>query len=156
MAEAQRVGCDLAMACVMLILESSGGRNVFGRDATKCADEQLGYFKGGQVTQASYEAYKAKRAMCGYNGVGPAQLTFYVWQDRADEMGGCWRPELNVRVGFGLLADYTAAAGQLAAFGLYNGGPQWRKNPAAVGYAIKAMELLPAWQAIVSGHPVSR
>lgn len=39
-------------------------------------------------------------------GVGPMQLTWYEFQDDADERGGCWRPTKNMRVGFELVKDY--------------------------------------------------
>lgn len=140
----------------MLILESSGGRNVFGRDATRCTDDELGYFKGGEVTRASYESYKASREVCGYQGIGPAQITWGPLQDMADEMGGCWDPAVNCRVGFELLADHIAAHGETEAFGRYRAGVRWRDNAAAAAYVKRAMGLLPTWRAIVSGHPVSR
>lgn len=136
---------------MLLILESSGGRNVFGNDVTRCPDDQLGYFRGGEVTKASYEAYKSTRDECGYQGVGPAQLTWYSYQDQADELGGCWRPEFNCRVGFQTLANLIESnnGDMQAGFGQYNGGPRWRENTAAVKYAQRGLELLSTWRGIV-------
>lgn len=139
----------------MLILESSGGRNIFGHSPTRCVDDELGYFKGGEVTRASYEAYKAKREMCGYQGVGVAQLTWGPLQDQADGLGGCWDPAVNCHVGFKVLDAHIRAHGETEAFGRYRAGVRWREYPAAVSYVRRAMELLATWRAIVSGHPVS-
>ena len=38
-------------------------------------------------------------------GVGPCQLTYWVLQDAADRLGGCWDWRCNVRVGFTLLVE---------------------------------------------------
>lgn len=137
---------------MLLILESSGGRNVFGNDATRCSDDQLGYFRGGEVTQASYEAYRSTRDKCGYQGVGVCQITWPSHQDRADEMGGCWRVDVNARYGFGLLAQLIESnnGDMQAGFGEYNGGPRWRENTAAVKYAQRGLELLSTWRGIVA------
>lgn len=137
-AEAERVGCDLAAACVMLILESSGGRNVF---------------QGGTevVTEESYRAYLATRDETGARGIGPTQLTWAPLQDEADELGGCWRPEINCRVGFKLLDAHIRAHGHREAFGRYRAGMSWAKDPDAVTYVERAMGLLATWQAIVAG-----
>jgi hypothetical protein len=116
----------------MLILESSGGRNVF---------------EGGDpVTEPLYRAYLAERDRTGPLGVGPCQITWPPLQDRADELGGCWRPEINCRVGFELLADHIERYGPERAFAAYNSGA-----PEPNAYSARAMELLPTWRAIVSG-----
>lgn len=133
----------------MLIKESSGGRNIFGHDGSRCADP--GYTKGGEVDWPSYMSYRARRDECGYQGVGPCQLTWFAFQDRADALGGCWQPRYNCRVGFELLGKAIILNGYRAAFGEYNGGPRWRDNPSAVKYADHAMSLLPHWQRVVKG-----
>lgn len=134
---AQWVGCDLAAACVMLILESSGGRNVF---------------QGGEpVTEESYRAYLATRDETGARGVGPTQLTWPPLQDEADALGGCWVPEVNCRVGFKLLDAHIRAHGHREAFGRYRAGWGWAQDPDAVAYVDEAMGLLATWQAIVAG-----
>jgi hypothetical protein len=150
-AEAERTGCDLAAACVLLVKESSGGKNLWGRDGTPVPDSELPYDKGGYVTERNYTAYKAARSRIGMQGCGPCQLTWYFYQDDADEIGGCWQPQYNCRIGFGLLAGFIAGNGFRAAFGQYNGGPNWRDDEDAVEYADKAMALLPKWQEIVAG-----
>lgn len=75
----------------MLMKESGGGRNVYGHDAVQCGPV------GGTVTEDNYREYLRNRAQCGSQGVGPTQLTYYTLQDRADQLGGCWRPEINIR-----------------------------------------------------------
>lgn len=127
----------------MLILETSGGRNVFGHDRTPCADDRLPYRKGGPVTEAVYKAYRAQRGECGMQGVGPSQLTWHAYQDRADAQGGCWLPEVNCRIGFGILAEYLTGGTARDAFSRYNTG-----KPGPSPYADKAMALLPVWERI--------
>ena len=62
-----------------------------------------GIFHGaGEVTKRKYLHYKQLRGshgQGGMQGVGPAQLTYYTIQDRADKLGGCWRPGINIAVG---------------------------------------------------------
>lgn len=59
-------------------------------------------------TEANYREYVRNRTQCGMQGVGPTQLTYYTFQDRADQLGGCWRPEINIRVGFESLQTTSA------------------------------------------------
>src|SRR5919206_5294985 len=76
-AEAQRAGLRLPIACAMLEKESSGGHNVFGHDPTI-------FVGAGQVTREKYRAYKKQRGpegKGGMQGVGPMQLTWYSIQD---------------------------------------------------------------------------
>jgi hypothetical protein len=116
----------------MLVLESSGGRNVF---------------QGGDpVTEPLYAAYLVDREETGPRGVGPCQITWPPLQDRADELGGCWRPEINCRVGFRVLADHIERYGHEGGFAAYNSGA-----PKPNAYSARAMDLLPTWQAIVAG-----
>jgi hypothetical protein len=120
----------------MLVMESSGGRNVF---------------QGGDpVTKPLYRAYLARRDTDGTTGVGPCQLTFAGYQDDADALGGCWVPQYNCRVGFKALGEFIDQHGHREAFGRYNGGTRWTDYPSAIRYADSAMTLLPTWQAIVS------
>lgn len=144
---AKAANCDLAAACVMLVLETSGGRNVFGNDATRQpAGTTLPYTKGGAVTESAYRGYKSTRDQYGYQGVGPCQLTWYSFQDEADARGGCWVPEHNMFVGLKTLGESIRREGFQAAFSRYNTG-----GPAPSPYSAKAMSLLPRWQEIVGG-----
>lgn len=144
--EAQRVGCQLEVACAMLTMESGGGRNVFGHDKQKCPDHQLPYIKGGPVTESTYRAYRSKRDLCGAQGVGPTQLTYPAFQDRADAQRGCWRPEVNCRVGFGVLAGYLRTGSVRDALSRYNTG-----RPGESPYATKALPQVDAWRRIITG-----
>jgi hypothetical protein len=138
-AEAKRTGLPLAVGCVMLMKESSGGHNVYGNDGVKCGPRR------GTVTEANYHEYKKNRARCGMQGVGPTQLTHYSFQDRADELGGCWRPEVNLRVGFETLAGYVRAGSVRDAFSRYNTGKAG-DSP----YARDAMNRLPHWEQVIA------
>ena len=93
--ESVRKKCRLACACVLLVKETGGGRNVYGHDPVRCNDN----LKGIPVTEANYRSYKANRRRCGAQGVGPLQLTSPGFQDEADRKGGCWKPRVNIRVG---------------------------------------------------------
>ena len=37
-----------------------------------------------------YQEYKRRRPRDGMQGVGPAQLTWFEFQDQADALGGCY------------------------------------------------------------------
>jgi len=142
--EARRTGLPLAVACVMLEKESAGGRNVWGHDKTKCPDDTLPYRKGGSVTEQNYRAYLSVRTRCGMQGVGPTQLTYYTFQDMADKRGGCWRPEVNIAIGFEILAGYVKSDGVRDAFSRYNTG-----RPGDTPYGRDAMKRLPRWEQVV-------
>src|SRR3954469_4635615 len=77
---------DLACACVLLEKESGGGRNVWGSDGGATGGT---YTKGGPVTRDNYGAYRRalSAGQAGAQGVGPTQLTYRPYQDRADELG---------------------------------------------------------------------
>lgn len=86
-----------------LIDQETGFSNVFGHDNTLSIDKD---WRGTEVTREKYLHYKHNRQMgMGAQGVGPAQLTYHVYQDRADKLGGCWIPKHNIRVGI----DHFAA-----------------------------------------------
>ena len=131
---ARAVGLPLACACTVLELETSGGRNVFGSDAG-----YHGPYKGAAVTHDRYRAYRRHVAETGeHNGVGYTQLTSEELQVRADELGGCWRPEPNVRVGFGFLHDLIGESGSVEhGFTRYNGSS---------AYGRRALELVADWE----------
>lgn len=116
-AEARRAGLDLAVACAVLIQETAGGVNEFGHDPVSNP------VKGGLVTQARYLEYLHHRNLGqGSQGVGPMQLTWGGYQDEADRIGGCWKPWLNMRVGFGILAGKIKSSRSLEeGLAAYNG-----------------------------------
>ena len=139
-AEAKRAGLRLDYACAMLMKESNGGDNVFGHDVS--------IFSGaGTVTKAKYLEYKRQRMATGkMQGVGPTQLTWYTLQDRADAQGGCWKPRINMRVGFKHLADNINAHGEADGARRYNGS-----GAAAVKYSKDLLAKAAQWRAVLDG-----
>jgi len=74
-------------------------------------------------------------------GVGPAQLTWYEYQDAADLKGGCWKPKYNIRVAMQVLGSHYRTQGSIGkAFQKYNGS-----GPAAYAYARDAVERQKKW-----------
>lgn len=96
----QETGVPMWFICAILEQETSGGRNVFGNDPS--------IFSGaGRVTEEKYKAYKRERIRTGkMQGVGPMQLTWWEFQNRADEAGGCWKPYINIVTGARILRDW--------------------------------------------------
>ena len=133
---------DLAAAATLLIKESGGGRNVWGHDDVGVAPNT--YVKGGLVTESNYTAYIAavKAGRAGRQGCGPTQLTFGPSQQRADDLGGCWRFEINCRVGFEILADHIRTRGVQDGFRAYNGS-----GPRAEAYGRDAKARYEVWKA---------
>lgn len=134
----RKMGVPFWVTCAFLMQESGGGANVFGHDPTQFAG-------AGRVTKAKYLRYKALRKTGrGMQGVGPMQLTWYGFQDRADELGGCWRPYPN------LLAALEHIRG------LWDARKNWRlvardyngSGPAAERYADQMVERFQFWQAL--------
>lgn len=142
---AQATGLELAAAAAMLEKESSGGRNLWGHDAVATGGA---YNKGDEVTQGAYLRYKQaiETGRAGRQGVGPCQLTYYTLQDQADNLGGCWDPRHNLRVGFQHLAGLIRAHGVKDGFRRYNG-----TGTAADRYADDVMAKLGAWRARLAG-----
>ncbi len=130
---ASLAGVPLPFLCAILMLETSGGLNIYGHDPT--------IFEGaGAVTKANYAAYLHLRKATGLvQGVGPCQLTSASLQDEADAAGGCWQPEHNLGVGAHFLAELVKShAGNLqAAAAAYNG-----TGPAAEQYGARAVALV--------------
>lgn len=127
-------GLNLALACSVLMQESGGGENVFGHDPTIFAG-------AGTVTRAKYLAYRRERDLPHHGarcqGVGPCQLTYVGYQDQADEypgrLRGCWRPLVNMRVGFRVLAGHVRRDGLQQGVAAYNGsGPEAQRYAAEV------------------------
>jgi soluble lytic murein transglycosylase-like protein len=133
--EARREGVQLSLAFALIEQETSF-TNVFGHDPT--------IFRGaGAVTKAKYLAYKRQRGpngRGGMQGVGPAQLTYFSFQDEADREGGCWKPRQNIRVGLRLLASNIRQHGEFAGVKAYNGSGQ-----AATNYARRVLQRRDVW-----------
>jgi hypothetical protein len=141
-------GIDLAVAATLLEKESSGGRNVWGHDAV---DSRGIYDKGAEVTEGVFRAYRdaVKAGRIRRLGVGPCQCTSAEFQDRADELGGCWDPVANMRSGFrGMQARIVRAGGNVHdAARSYNG----RED-----YADDFVKRLKVWKARLAGVSVTR
>lgn len=140
---ARTAGLELAAAATLLQMESGGGRNVWGHDPVATGGA---YVKGAIVTERAYKMYLTIRGRHGAQGVGPCQLTWPGFQDRADRRGGCWRWEINCQVGFEILADLIDKHGVRGGFEAYNG-----TGPAARAYAARAMSLYDGWRAKLAG-----
>jgi len=133
---AEAVGLELAAAATMLEKESGGGDNVFGHDPVATG----GIYRYGQpVTKDVYLRYRdaRKKGRIPPQGVGPTQLTSPGFQDQADDEGGAFDWEVNVKVGFGILAGEIRNNGVRGGFRAYNGSD---------AYAADAMQKLAAWQ----------
>jgi cell wall-associated NlpC family hydrolase len=136
--ESRKAGLSLPLACA-LIEQESHGRNVFGHDPTRSIPDE---WKGEQVTAARYRHYKRNRQQgLGMQGVGLAQLTWYQYQDRADALGGCYRPEVNLRVGFSVLRGHVRVLGLRQGIARYNGS-----GSAAQRYADQVLAKLKVWR----------
>lgn len=120
---ARQANIPLSYACALLEQETGGGSNVFGHDPTI-------YVGAGKVTEAKYKAYKKARGKTHMQGVGPVQLTWWATQDAADALGGCWRPGINMLVGFKQLKANVSSKGVHQGVKAYNG-----TGPAADAYA---------------------
>jgi hypothetical protein len=118
-----------SLAASVLMQETSGGANIFGHDPTI-------FVGAGEVTKAKYLAYKKQRGPKGeggMQGVGPLQLTFFTLQNEADAKGGCWKPYVNMLVGFEHLADNIRRGGMHQGVKAYNGsGPDAEKYATTV------------------------
>lgn len=134
---------DESASATVLVLESSGGANVWGRDGVSTGGI---YVKGSAVTRAAYLAYRARRDELGWQGVGPCQLTHESLQDQADAAGGCWDWRTNVRVGFAHLAGLIRSYGEPDGFRRYNGS-----GPDAEAYRAKALPILATWRTRLRG-----
>jgi uncharacterized protein YcbK (DUF882 family)/peptidoglycan hydrolase-like protein with peptidoglycan-binding domain len=146
--EARRSGIPLALACALLEKETAGGHNVFGHDRDR-GGRYIFPARDGTVavTEELYRDYKQRRRATGLpQGVGPCQLTFAGFQDQADALGGCWKPEANIRVGFKVLADNIRVNGQARGIARYNGS-----GSAADAYSKDVLAKARRWEALLAG-----
>jgi hypothetical protein len=120
--EAKRSGLSVSLVCAVLEQETHF-RNVFGHDKVRnpIKSPPKGLL---EVTEERYKEYlKHRHRGEGAQGVGPMQLTSPSLQDRADKLGGCWKPAANIRVGCEYLAERIKARGLHAGVQAYNGAP---------------------------------
>lgn len=133
--EAKRAGLPASLGFA-LIEQESNFRNVFGHDPTIFAG-------AGTVTAAKYRAYKQRRGPTGrggMQGVGPAQLTWWEFQDAADRLGGCHIARFNIQCAFAHLAALIKQHGRTEGIRRYNGS-----GPAAVAYEESVSRKAKAW-----------
>lgn len=138
--EARRAGVPISLGFA-LIEQESNFRNVFGSDPTI-------YVGAGTVTKGKYLGYRRLRGskgQGGMQGVGPAQLTYYTYQDRADALGGCWVPKHSIRVAFTDLATMIAKHGRRKGLGVYNAGETGWKRGLGRGYADSVLAKMRRW-----------
>jgi len=116
--EARRADIPVSLAFAV-VEQESGFQNIFGHDPTI-------FVGAGKVTKAKYLDYKHARGTPGrrMQGVGPVQLTWWTFQDRADALGGCWIARNNIRVGFDHLGDLLRQykGSMRSALAVYNAG----------------------------------
>lgn len=131
--EARRAGIPISLGFA-LIQQESDFRNIFGSDPTI-------YIGAGEVTKKKYLGYKGARGHTRMQGVGPAQLTWWEFQDRADAYGGCWIPKYNIRVGFEVVsANIKRHGSTLVGLRAYNGS-----GSAAERYALQVQWRAKQW-----------
>jgi hypothetical protein len=139
--EARRAGIPISLGFAF-IEQESGFRNIWGSDRTASGECSGGICGNNQtvVTKARYLQYKKTRGHLGMQGVGPAQLTWWEFQDAADKLGGCWVPKYNIRVAFGLIADLVKQHGMAKGIERYNGA-----GDAAVRYSRSVRDRQANW-----------
>lgn len=135
--EASRAGLPVSLGYALAEKETTLARNIYGHDPVRNRAP-----KGGHVTKKNYLSVylpDRKRGL-GMQGVGPFQLTWFATQDRADALGGCWRPKINARVAFATLAALIKQYGYVDGIRRYNGS-----GPNAVAYSVAVRGLAVKW-----------
>jgi peptidoglycan hydrolase-like protein with peptidoglycan-binding domain len=149
-AEAARAGLRLEFAAALLEKESFGGQNVFGHDRDGSGKYIFPARDGTvKVTKELYLEYKRRRVASGnkaMQGVGPCQLTWFSFQDDADKEGGCWKPQINMRIGFRRLATLMRTHGDAVGARMYNGS-----GDAAEAYSVDLRKKAATWKARLGG-----
>lgn len=135
--QARKSGIPISLGFA-LIEQESGFKNVFGHDPTI-------YQGAGKVTKKKYLDYKSKRGHTQMQGVGPAQLTWWQYQDEADKRGGAWVPKHNISFAFDHLASLIKNKGTRDGIAAYNGS-----GPAAERYATSVLAKQRKWHSILS------
>lgn len=123
--EARNFELPVSLVCAVIEKES-GFTNVFGHDSgpghTNTIKSPPRPAPDLVVTQQLYAEYLRQRNLGkGEQGVGPMQLTSAGLQDDADRSGGCWKPEINIRIGAKTLARHIARLGLQRGVQRYNG-----------------------------------
>jgi murein DD-endopeptidase MepM/ murein hydrolase activator NlpD len=143
-AEARRSKVPVSLVCAVIEAESSF-TNVFGHDPVPNPIKSIHGQPNLVVTEALYKTYVRHRdngEKC--QGVGPMQLTSKFLQDRADELGGCFKPGPNIRTGVERLGVLIKARGSMhGALVGYNG---------STAYADAVIKLQKVWHTRLEGH----
>ncbi len=145
--EARRAGLPISLAFAMVEQESGTGANIWGGDPAP--NGGTAGLNNQAVTKARYLRYKQVRGKGagGMQGVGPLQLTWWEFQDQADQIGGCHIPKYNLRVGFTTLAGLITVHGRRDGVRRYNGGGRY-----ADAYTHHVNDvLMPKWHDILKG-----
>lgn len=142
--EARRAGIPISLGFALIDQETGGTfQNLWGHDSTIFIggyDRKNGK-RYSRVTRGSYKEYKRQRGTTKMQGVGPAQLTWWEFQDDADRRGGCWKPRHNIATGFGLLADLIRKHGNTRdGVAAYNGS-----GASADRYAVEVLHKRADW-----------
>lgn len=125
----EAVGFTLAAVC-SLVVDESGGRNVWGDDPWNgraypkgIALDPAWNLNEKPVTEDDYARYKIRRnSGMQPQGCNITQLTSASLQIDAENAGGCWKPLPACIVGFQFLKDLFIDHGSaLAGFTAYNG-----------------------------------
>ena len=143
-AEARRSKVPVSLVCAVIEAESSF-TNVFGHDPVRNPIKSIHGQPNLVVTEALYKAYVHHRdngEEC--QGVGPMQLTAKFLQDRADQLGGCFKPGPNIRTGVERLGALIKQRGSMhGALVGYNG---------STAYADAVIKLQKVWHTRLEGH----
>jgi hypothetical protein len=142
--EARSAGISPALALAMLEQES-GGRNVWGHDPVQFPKAWMGK----PVKKAHYLEYRKNRraGRWGMQGCGPMQLTWWEFQDGADDLGGCWVVKYNLRYGYRRLRDLIALHGLWTGVQRYNGS-----GPMSERYVREVQEKYEKWHKRLHGR----
>jgi soluble lytic murein transglycosylase-like protein len=136
---ARKADIQVSLLCAILEQETEF-KNVYGHDGVR---NPIKSPPGGllRVTRENYVVYlKHRRNNEGMQGVGPMQLTWWEFQDRADKLGGCWNPTINIEVGAQIIADLIKQHGKTAGIAAYNGS-----GSAAQAYARSVLSKARKW-----------
>ena len=144
---AKKAGLKLSLGIGLLEQEASrDGKialNVWGNDrAPNGGTSDWGW---DEVTESNYKTYRKRRGPTGQGGrqgVGPTQLTWHTLQDAADRLGGCWKPENSILVGFTHLKSLIDEHGYAVGVERYNGVGRVEYSKSVRGKASRWHEVL--------------
>jgi hypothetical protein len=151
--EAERADLHVDLACA-LVEQESNGRNIFGCDHGNVGDRPPYCHQA-----ATKERVQALRTGGSYrhgmNGIGPVQLTWWEFVEKAEALGGAHIPANNCRVGFTDLVSMldVEGFGYLEALGAYNAGRSNYQLGITNGYAGAVAAKHRVWKARINALP---